>query len=77
VHFAKIALAGGGGGLSLLTEEANMPKRGSSQRPEQLRHEAEQIEKSGRSAGEKNPKNVAGGKKAAATRKQRGSRGGR
>jgi hypothetical protein len=53
-----------------------MPKRGSSQRPEQPRSEAEQIEKSGRT-GDKNPKNVAGGKKATATRKQRGSRGGR
>jgi hypothetical protein len=51
-----------------------MPKR-STQRPQQLRNEAEQIEKSGRAEGEKNPKNVAGGKKAAATRKQRGSRG--
>jgi hypothetical protein len=50
-----------------------MPKR-SNPRPQQLRSEAEQIEKSGRAEGDKNPKNVAGGKKAAATRKQRGSR---
>jgi hypothetical protein len=53
-----------------------MPKRRSSN-PRQLRNEAEEIEKSGHSEGEKNPRNVAGGKKAAATRKQRGSRGGR
>jgi hypothetical protein len=50
-----------------------MPKR-SHPRPQHLRSEAEQIEKSGRTEGDKNPKNVTGGKKTAATRKQRGSR---
>jgi len=50
-----------------------MPKRRSSN-PEQLRNEAAESEKAGRSEGEKNPRNVAGGKKSAATRKQHGSR---
>lgn len=39
--------------------------------PEQLRQEAEQIEQGEKSAGSKDPGRVAGGKKAAATRKER------
>jgi hypothetical protein len=69
-----LVLADGRRGSNLHGKEGPaMPKR-SNPRPQQLRSEAEQIEKSGRAEADKNPKNVAGGKKAAATRKQRGSR---
>ena len=39
--------------------------------PEELRKEAEQVEQGEKSAGSKDPSRVAGGKKAAATRKER------
>ena len=39
--------------------------------PEQLRQEAEAIQQGEKSAGSKDPSRVAGGKKAAATRKER------
>lgn len=54
-----------------------MPKREDNPSPEQLRREASEIEQEGKGSEEgKNPQNVAGGKKAAATRKERGSQGG-
>ncbi len=53
-----------------------MPKK-SSQSPQELRREAHDIESSGRSTQGKNPSNVAGGKKAAATRKEHRSGRGR
>lgn len=55
------------------TEVDVMPKRQDSPSSEQLRKEASEVERSGRAESGKNPQNVAGGKKAAATRKQRGS----
>ncbi len=53
-----------------------MPGRGSEggKSPEELRREARQIEASGE-AGGKDPSRVAGGKKAAATRKEEHHRG--
>ncbi len=50
-----------------------MPRREDNPSPEELRREASQIEHSGKSEGGKNPRNVAGGKKAAATRKEHGT----
>lgn len=50
-----------------------MPRREDNPSPEELRREASDIERSGRAEGGKNPGNVAGGKKAAATRKERGT----
>lgn len=51
-----------------------MAKREDNPGPEQVRREASQIEREGKGSAEgKNPSNVAGGKKAAATRKERGS----
>ncbi len=49
-----------------------MPKREDNPSPGELRREAAHIEESGKSEGGKNPGNVAGGKKAAATRKEHG-----
>ncbi len=49
-----------------------MAKREDSPSPEELRREAKQIEERGDTQG-KRPSNVAGGKKAAATRKERGT----
>lgn len=51
-----------------------MAKREDNLSPEQLRREASEIERSGDTGG-KNPGNVAGGKKAAAARKERGKSG--
>ncbi len=45
--------------------------RGSRKSPEELRREAEQIEHEQGASGEKNPSRVAGGKRAAATRKEK------
>ncbi len=51
-----------------------MPKREDNPSPEQLRREASSIEREGKGSEQgKNPGNVAGGKKAAATRKERGT----
>ena len=51
-----------------------MPKREDNPSAEELRREAGDIEREGKGSEEgKNPKNVAGGKKAAATRKEHGS----
>ncbi len=51
-----------------------MPKREDNPSPEQLRREASSIEHEGKGREEgKNPGNVAGGKKAAATRKEHGT----
>ncbi len=47
-----------------------MPRRQDNPTPQKLRKEARQIEESGRAPSGKNPGNVAGGKKAAATRKE-------
>ncbi len=44
--------------------------------PEQLRAEAAQIERTGKAGAGKRPSAVAGGKKAAAARKERGRKGG-
>ena len=54
-----------------------MPRRSDNPSPQQLRKEAGDIESSGKSSSSgKNPRNVAGGKKAAASRKEhRSSRG--
>ncbi len=51
-----------------------MPKRQDNPSPQELKREAGEIEREGKGSEEgKNPKNVAGGKKAAATRKEHGS----
>ncbi len=51
-----------------------MPRREDDPSPEELRREAGEIEREGKGSEEgKNPRNVAGGKKAAATRKSHGS----
>jgi hypothetical protein len=47
-----------------------MPRREDNPSPQELRREASHIEHSGRTEEGKNPGNVAGGKKAAATRKE-------
>ncbi len=47
-----------------------MPRRQDHPSPQELRREAAHVEKSGHAEGGKNPGNVAGGKKAAATRKE-------
>ena len=54
-----------------------MPKREDNPSPQELRREAKQIEERGESEGGKRPSNVAGGKKAAATRKEHGTQRGR
>ncbi len=54
-----------------------MPKREDNPSPGELRREAAHIEESGKSEGSKNPGNVAGGKKAAATRKEHGTHRGK
>jgi hypothetical protein len=45
--------------------------RGNKKSPEELRREADQIEHEHGAPGEKNPSRVAGGKRAAATRKEK------
>ncbi len=50
-----------------------MPKREDNPSPQQLRREASESESSGKSSGGKNARNVAGGKKGAASRKERKS----
>lgn len=47
------------------------PAGGMSKTPEDLRREADEIEERGRAPGDKDPGRVAGGKRAAATRKER------
>ncbi len=47
-----------------------MPRREDHPSPEELRREASHVERSGKTEGGKNPGNVAGGKKAAATREE-------
>ncbi len=55
-----------------------MPRREDNPSPEELRREAKDIEEHGKGKEEgKNPRNVAGGKKAAATRKEHGTGTGR
>jgi hypothetical protein len=53
-----------------------MPRREDHPSPEELRREAKQVEEHGETPG-KRPSNVAGGKKAAAARKEHKSRGSR
>ncbi len=47
-----------------------MPRRQDDPSPQELRREASHVEERGESDHGKNPRNVAGGKKAAATRKE-------